>query len=387
MKILNKEEAAKALVKCLPDDIKTLNKVFTENGFELMLVGGCVRDSFLNMTPKDFDVCTGAMPDTIMSMLKDAGIRCELRGVDFGVVVAQMSEDIEIATFRTDISANTGNNKDTKVVLGATIEQDVNRRDLTINGLFMNLNTNDIIDLVGGIQDLIDGIVRCIGNPAERFAEDSLRKLRVIRFSTRFGFSIHEDTFFAIMQDPSLHIKRERIVNEFTTSFNKSKNTTDMVHTLFEIGLLPEIFPGIEFGDEQNVLDSITGKESLSSLIATFIDSNESNIETKLFDLGFPTKLCKSVSFLFELKNTNVHPIDFIKKLPTTDLTKTQIHDFFLFNNSVDGNKLNKITFLLEFEWDKEITLKLISQGFQGKELGDKIRSIVDDQITNNLIK
>jgi hypothetical protein len=377
MKINTKEQATELLLSFLPQDIRTLQSVFNKNEQDLFLVGGCVRDSFIGMEPKDFDVCTGAMPDTIMSMLKASNIRCELRGVDFGVVVAQMSEDIEIATFRADISANTGNNKDTKVVLGVTIEEDVNRRDLTINGLFMNLNTNEIIDLVGGIQDLENGIVRCIGNPAERFAEDSLRKLRVVRFASRFDFKIHEDTLNAIRRDPTLHIKRERIVNEFTTAFNKSKDLFQFVEILIATNLLPEVLIGIKLKERHKILDNMTGNESLSSLIATMIDDTQEKPGDVLFKLGFPTKLCKSVDLLFEMKRIDMHPIDFIKKLPTTDLDKSDINFFFL----SDPNKTNKIVFLLKFEWDKRLTEQLIEQGFQGKALGDKIRSIVDEQM------
>ncbi len=148
MKTLTKEQAEQKLVSLLPSDIKILSDLFIKSGY------GCIRDTFLGKDPKDFDVCTNALPDEVLRILNENNIKCQLQGEAFGVVVSRITEDVEIATFRSDISGGTGNSSDDKVILGVTIEDDCKRRDFTINALFMNLSTTKIIDLVGGIDDL-----------------------------------------------------------------------------------------------------------------------------------------------------------------------------------------------------------------------------------------
>jgi len=348
----------------IPKEVSYVTEILQKSGFESYLVGGCVRDTFLNQTPKDFDVCTNATPNEIVEILKSGNINFQLQGEHFGIVVAKMAEDIEIATFRFDESQDTGNNQDTIVTFGATIEQDVMRRDITINGLFMDLHSFEIIDLVGGIQDLNDGIIRCIGNPVDRFKEDSLRKLRCVRFSSRLGFAIHEDTLNAIKQDNSLNISEERIVNELTTSFNKAKSVHQLITRLTETTLLTSIFKDIKLNDKISFGDFCT----FNLFLSTIISKDNTNLDKKLFKLKFNTKTINSVCLLLTTDiKSDFSPIKFKSKLKSTDLTKDELKFFFAFHPRAD--------FLFDFQM-KEITQDLLDKGFTGSELGKQLETI-----------
>lgn len=157
------------------------------------LAGGCVRDRLLNLEPKDYDVATDATPDEVRSIFP----RARLVGAKFGVVVvAKFGAQTEVATFRCDGVYSDGRRPD-EVVFGSEIE-DARRRDFTINGLFFDPIDERVTDHVGGQDDLRAGIIRTIGDPELRFAEDHLRMLRGVRLSARLGFEIEPGTADAI---------------------------------------------------------------------------------------------------------------------------------------------------------------------------------------------
>jgi len=367
MQILTKTEAEVKLIKSLPNDIKMLSNFFSLAGMKLFLVGGCIRDTFLDKEPKDFDVCTNALPGTVIKILERANIKFNIQGEHFGVIVAKMDDgDFEIASFRVDLNDTADRN--TNVKLGVTIEEDCLRRDLTINALFMDLQEQHIIDLVGGIDDLTNGIIRCVGNPVERFNEDNLRKLRAVRFATRLGFTIHADTLNAIRTNPSLNISGERIVNELTTAFKTTKKINHLLELLFFTGLVHEIFKGIIIND----LDDVAPEHCINSFnvfLASIIDINETDVAKKLLAKNFTAKTANSVEFLLKSdKHISMIPMTFFNKRKSTDLTDAEIS---LFNdNSV------AINWLINFKPDSTLSETLMSQGLKGKELGDMINKI-----------
>jgi hypothetical protein len=164
-------------------------------GFSALLAGGCVRDMLLSREPKDYDVATDATPDQVAARFP----RARRVGAKFGVMlVRKFGHDIEVATFRTDGTYSDGRRPD-DVTFG-TAEQDARRRDFTINGLFYDPIERLVIDYVDGRKDLQAGIVRTIGDPNDRFAEDHLRMLRAIRFAALLIFDIEPATFDAIRQ-------------------------------------------------------------------------------------------------------------------------------------------------------------------------------------------
>lgn len=227
-------------------------------GFEAYLAGGCVRDLLLGREPSDFDVATSATPNIVLDLFP----RTYAVGAHFGVVLVatQATEDpssqeiqTEVATFRTDGSYSDGRRPDA-VRYTNSAEDDVRRRDFTINGMLLDINrfknlgdvSAAVLDYVGGLQDLCDGIVRAIGNPAQRFAEDKLRMLRAVRFAARFGFLVEENTLRAIRAAASeIHqVSPERIRDELTRMLTEGSARPAM-ELLDATGLLRELLPEI----------------------------------------------------------------------------------------------------------------------------------------------
>jgi len=171
----------------IPESIKDLQLLFKSKGKKLYVVGGAVRDFLTGDTPKDFDLATDALPDEVLEIL-GKNYRTNLQGKSFGVVVVFTDDQpmgMEIATFRSDIYDDKLGKTRNPDVKFTTIDQDVLRRDLRINGLFYDLDKKEIVDLVGGISDIKKGIIGMIGDPDLRIKEDPLRILRAIRMACR----------------------------------------------------------------------------------------------------------------------------------------------------------------------------------------------------------
>src|SRR5271167_1778718 len=172
--------------------VKVMHRL-ENKGFEAFLVGGCVRDRILNRQSKDFDVTTDATPDQVRAIFTHT----IPVGAKFGVVVVVMDDvQVEVATYRADGAYSDGRRPD-NVTYSRSAKEDVVRRDFTMNGLLMNSN-GDITDYVGGQGDIDSGVIRAIGDPNVRFAEDALRQLRACRFAAQLKFEIEIRTLEAI---------------------------------------------------------------------------------------------------------------------------------------------------------------------------------------------
>ncbi len=210
-------------------------------GHEALFAGGCVRDRLLGHEPKDYDIATSARPEQVVALFPGAN---EV-GAHFGVVIAKHGgHHVEIATFRTDGSYKDGRRPET--VSFSTAEEDAQRRDFTINGLFERPTTGEVVDYVGGVADLNAGILRAIGDPVARFREDSLRLLRAVRFSTRLGFPIEPATRAAIGDGAKLlaRISPERIRDEFSKILT-APGRADGLQLLVDTGLIDHIVPEV----------------------------------------------------------------------------------------------------------------------------------------------
>ncbi len=184
------------------------------NGYQALLVGGCVRDVLLGREPADYDVTTDATPEEVLKLFPES----VAVGAQFGVMlIPRDGLKVEVATFRSDVGYSDGRHPD-RVVYSKTPEEDVQRRDFTINGLLMRHDTGEVLDFVEGQADLNARIVRAIGEPSRRFAEDKLRMMRAVRFAARFGFEIEAATFRAIRRHVGeIHqVSRERLRDELT---------------------------------------------------------------------------------------------------------------------------------------------------------------------------
>jgi poly(A) polymerase len=185
-----------------------------QRGYQALLCGGCVRDLILGREPADYDVTTDARPEQVMALFPES----VAVGAQFGVVlIPRDALKVEVATFRSDVGYSDGRHPDA-VVYSTTAQDDVQRRDFTINGLLMRPESGEILDFVGGQADLKAGVIRAIGEPDRRFAEDKLRLMRAVRFAARFGFEIDAETFQAIRkQAREIHqVSPERLRDELT---------------------------------------------------------------------------------------------------------------------------------------------------------------------------
>jgi len=238
-------------------------RTLRQQGHKAYLVGGCVRDLLLGRAPADYDVATDATPDQVMRIFPET----YAVGAQFGVVLVpvpgetalpchpERSEEsavsghpnvVEVATFRSDIGYSDGRHPD-EVRFSKDPREDVQRRDFTINGLLFDPITDEVLDYVGGQGDLKAGIIRTIGEPERRFAEDKLRMLRAVRFASRFGYKIEPATFSAIRQfaPPIRQVSRERVRDELTKMLTEG-HARQAFLLLDQTGLLHEVLPEIE---------------------------------------------------------------------------------------------------------------------------------------------
>jgi len=211
-------------------------------GWAAYLVGGCVRDALLGRRPKDFDVATAATPAEVQRIFP----RAQQVGAQFGVMLLREGDaQIEIATFRRDHEYLDGR-RPAHVSFEQDPRQDVLRRDFTVNALLMDPDTGEITDLVDGLGDLHEALIRAIGDPVERFREDHLRLLRAVRFAARLNFQIEPATFEAIRQNSSLirGVSAERIRDELSRILTEGAPRRGF-ELLDETGLLQEMLPEI----------------------------------------------------------------------------------------------------------------------------------------------
>ena len=188
-------------------------------GHQAYFVGGCVRDILLGREPADYDVATDATPDRVQQLFPNS----LAVGAKFGVIVVTENSgesaglQVEVATFRSDVGYSDGRHPD-HVVYAKSPQEDVKRRDFTVNALLLDPQTEEVLDFVGGRDDLRSGIIRAIGNPSERFNEDKLRMVRAVRFAARFRYAIEGRTFSAIQKlAPQIHqVSPERLRDELT---------------------------------------------------------------------------------------------------------------------------------------------------------------------------
>ncbi len=213
-------------------------KQLRQAGFEALLAGGCVRDMLLKRTAKDLDVATNAVPQQVIKLFR----RTIKVGAKFGVVIVMVgSEQIEVATFRSDISYEDGRHPSGVKFVSA--KEDAKRRDFTINGMFYDPVENKVIDYVDGQADLKKKIIRTIGSPARRFSEDYLRMLRAIRFSAQLNFKIEPATWRAVRREAEniTKISGERISMELEGILTCSNRAVG-AEMLIESGLAEIIF-------------------------------------------------------------------------------------------------------------------------------------------------
>jgi tRNA nucleotidyltransferase/poly(A) polymerase len=359
----------------VPNDIKVIHRIFIDNGFKLFIVGGSIRDALLGKTPKDWDLATDAIPDKVEEMMEKANLRTLATGKAFGVInVFTDTDEFEIATFREDVGSD-GRRPDS--VTFTTIEGDVLRRDLTINALFFDLDTSEIVDMVGGVEDLKNGVIRTVGDASERFEEDRLRILRAIRFAARFEGTLSTDIKISLIQNNSLNgISAERIRDEFLKGIKSAKSVIKFMQLLDGFELFDWIFPNMVVNK-----NFIEDKDPIV-VLATLLKTHEwSKLKKDLNKLTFSTLEIKGIEFLTALHKLDIETAVLFKNIfKNSGVTSDQLRNF----GSREGISSKLLDAFEKFELTvdgdevmKEFKLK------PSKELGDKIRELE----TNNFKK
>lgn len=293
----------------LPEDIINISNAYINHGKDIFLVGGAVRDFINGIEPKDYDLVTNALPNESKEILKDFNVSDE-QGKNFGVIrvyTKTNTEGYEIASYRKDISGGRDTKgEDQKVELGdhITIEDDCKRRDLTINALFYDIKNKKIIDLVGGINDIKNKIIKSVGDPNQRFSEDRLRILRIFRFAARINGKIDKETSDAIKNNnklcglgPKEDVSRERIWDEIKKSWHQSKDFKYYLNLLTEFNMWGEIFPKLEING-----DIKESKELVVYLANILRDNNPQELEkTMINNLKIESDVTSKVCYLIRL--------------------------------------------------------------------------------------
>ncbi len=239
------------------DKATEIVRTLRDRGHQAYLVGGCVRDLLLEREPADYDVSTDATPDEVMRLFP----RTWAVGAQFGVVLVPVDDEkqvlrsaqddnvlavVEVASFRSDGLYTDGRHPD-QVTYTRDPREDVQRRDFTINGLLLDPLNNEVLDYVGGRADLSAGVIRTIGQPERRFAEDKLRMLRAVRFAARFGYQIDPATFEAIraLRSEIHQVSRERVRDELVKMLTEG-HARRAFELLDQTELLKEVLPEVD---------------------------------------------------------------------------------------------------------------------------------------------
>jgi hypothetical protein len=298
----------------IPQDIQQIKDVFKKNGFKLYVVGGAVRDALLNKTPKDFDLATDAVPDKVEEIMTKAKFKTLPTGKAFGVINVFTSEgEYEIATMRKDVGSD-GRRPD--AVTFTDIEGDVSRRDLTINALYYDIDTHEIVDLVGGVQDIKNGVIKTVGSPEDRFKEDKLRVMRAIRFAGRFGNELDPSTDAALQKDASLEgISGERIRDEFIKGIQSTKSQKNFLEMLDKYKLFDWVFKGLNV--DRGVIQRLGSYkyDDYIVLLARLLKNNGIEVLKKTLNgLKYSADEVKAITFLVAMLNLDVDTAVTLKK-------------------------------------------------------------------------
>jgi len=364
----------------LPNDIIEISNAYIKAGKDIFLVGGAVRDFIQGIEPKDYDLVTNALPNESKEILKGFNVSDE-QGKNFGVLrvyTKDEPEGYEVASYRRDISGGRDTKgDDQKVEMGddVTINDDCMRRDLTMNALFYDIKNKQIVDLVGGVDDIKKGIVRAVGDASQRFVEDRLRICRIFRFAARTGGEIDLKTTQAIKNDnrlkgvgPKDDVSQERIWDELKKSWKQARDYRNYLNFFTKFDMWSEVFPDSEINTE--LVDS---KDFVVVIANLFKNENPDGLEKKLVqDYKIESEVATKVVFLIRLLQlTPELAFDMYKSKLQCHIEDSTILEWF---KTQEVNDTVKIKFV---EYKPTTSAQdLMSKGFKGKLLGDEIKRV-----------
>lgn len=394
----------------IPNAAELIINRLEEHGFEAYVVGGCVRDSIMGITPHDWDICTSALPEQIIEAFSD--MKVIPTGLKHGTVTVVIDgSEFEVTTYRID-GEYTDNRHPEAVEFVKDLKLDLMRRDFTINALAYN-HKSGIIDYFNGVEDIHNKVIRCVGNPNDRFSEDALRIMRAIRFATRFDFEIEHETRNSLFTHQALlrNISAERINSELTKTLQHITFETNVNLLVDMMTLLTEVIPEFSNCNIQEI--GIRLLRSISDIevrLALLFDFDDNDLENVLFRLRFSNYLFKSVTTIVKYGRRIMNDRDQLEivkeSISRNEYDKTDYYEVRLLHDI--GHKLSTWSILYTYSFfDKDdndnqdilraLFLKtirceipyrladlqvkgndLISLGYNGKEIGNVLNTLLD---------
>ena len=382
----------------LPPKVRyIINKIY-QNNYEAYIVGGCVRDAILGFEPNDYDITTSASPNTIQEIFKD--FKCIETGIEHGTVSVLMEDEIfEITTYRIEGEYKDHRRPD-KVDFTDRLEEDLKRRDFTINAMAYN-EKKGLIDLFGGKEDLNNKIIKTVGNPYDRFNEDGLRMIRAIRFSSKLNFTIEKETLKAIYDKSFIinNISLERITDEFTKIILSDK--PENIKYLFETKLLKylnisnedDIGKLKQFYNEIVILKKINKNlEKRLALLDYIVEKNNINCKSFCNELIYSKKIIKNHNIILTLlKNIEIDHLNKVEIKKILSEVDRNLLEEYLDISGIIYDKEKKvdeiIDILSEIEENNECYIiknlkvngrDIMSLGYKNKEVGEVLNYLLE---------
>lgn len=270
----------------VPKDVENIINTLYDAGFEAYAVGGCVRDSILGRTPNDWDITTSARPEQVKKLFR----RTIDTGLQHGTVTIMIDKTgYEVTTYRVDGDYLDGRHPES-VEFTASLEEDLKRRDFTINAMAYN-NKEGLVDIFGGMDDIKRKVIKCVGNPYERFSEDALRLMRAVRFAAQLGYDIDKETFEAIGKlAPTLQkVSAERIQVELVKML--TSDNPGHIKVAYEAGLTAQFIPEFDVcmkTDQHNPHHKYSVGEHIVESVKTVEPDKVLRLAMLLHDIGKP---------------------------------------------------------------------------------------------------
>lgn len=338
--------------------VARLSNIFAEQKFQLFVVGGAVRDFLLGTTPKDFDLTTNANPTQVQRIIRENGGSCDLVGECFGVVIARIfDEEFEIASFRSDEKGVERNSISFKP---ATMREDSERRDLTINAMFWDIQNNVLFDPQGGANSITNKTVEAVGDARERFAEDPSRILRAIRFSEKLGFQLSQNIIEVLNDTEFLkklvaRLPFEQRVKELTKIINCTKNAVQLAQTFERFKLFEIMFPTLGFFPK----NCKSHTNDLAQWLAMVCD----NCDALTTICKFPLQVTNSVLALQSVETICLENFTKVVKFFQNNVI---MFEAFAKNNNIE-TLCNKVA---THKFSKEFVAELMAKGVKGADIG-----------------
>ena len=367
----------------LPKYVKDSLITIENAGFEAWCVGGAVRDLIMGLTPSDYDITTNAEPEVIMSIFP----KTVATGIKHGTVtVVTDNGNIEVTTYRTE-GQYTDHRSPDNVDFVKNVDEDVKRRDFTVNAILYNTKKG-FYDSQNGVLDIENKILRCIGQPQERFLEDALRILRLFRFSAQLGFEIEKDTLDNALKLSYLleNISVERIFTEFKRAL--TSKSPEALNPLLKCGALS--FLGLNTNEMPDIIEYLTNDFSLRFLV--FCHKNNYNALNILKKLKADNQTIENVKNYTELLNfpTPKSKADIKRMLNLSSVEHLKnIFDYYAISNiktNVLHQLLNEIIENNEPYLIKDLAINgndLIKLGYSGQKIGEILEKLLDAVIDN----